>query len=402
MKEVIVAGAGYAGLRAFKELQKSKEPIHLTLIDRNTYHYEATDLHEVAAGTQLRERICYPIEDVVDSEKSTFVQGEVVNVDTDRQIVRLKEGQELSFDYLIISLGFESESFGIPGVDAYSLPMVDVDTAETVYQHLETKMKEYKETQNPDNLKIVVCGAGFTGIELLGALVEGRKKLAALAEVAEDMIQLYCVEAVERLLPMFSEQLADYGIGKLKDWGVHFLTGKPIKEIKKNTVVYQDDAETKATAELTASTIIWTTGVSGSHVISDSGFEQRRGRVMVSDHLTAPGHENIYIVGDVAAVMDQETNRPYPTTAQVSLKMGNYAAKHLLASLEGQPLAPFTFKSLGSVASIGNTHAFGVVGKSEVRGYPASFIKKGIMDRSLLETGGVKELMSKGRFDFYH
>ena len=123
---------------------------------------------------------------------------------------------------------------------------------------------------------------------------------------------------------------------------------------------------------------------------------------MVKPNLTDPNHDDVYLLGDVSAVMDPSSNRPYPTTAQIALKMGSYAGKDILNQMKGQPSKPFSFKSLGSVASIGNTHAFGVVEKTEVTAYPASFIKKAIMDRSLFETGGVKEVMAKGRFDFYH
>ncbi|MHC5250181.1 NAD(P)/FAD-dependent oxidoreductase [Enterococcus sp. LJL90] len=399
--EVVILGAGYAGLRALKALQKADD-LHITLIDKNDYHYEATDLHEVAAGTQSKESISYLIEDVVESNKTTFIKGEVAKIDAEKQTVLLADGKEINYNYLIVALGFESESFGIAGVEEFALPMVNVETADAVHQHILAMMQKYQETQDENYLKIVVCGAGFTGIELLGALVEGRKEYAQIAGVKPEEIQIYCVEAVDHLLPMFSEKLAAYGIDHLKSWGVQLLTGKPIKEIKADTVVYQDDAETKALKELTAKTIIWTTGVSGSHVIGASGFEQRRGRVNVTDHLTAPDHENIYVIGDVSAVMDATSKRPYPTTAQISLKMGHYAAKHLLATLKGQTIAPFTFKSLGSVASIGNSHAFGIVGAAEVKGYPASFIKKAILDRSLLETGGIKEMLAKGRFDLYH
>lgn len=280
--------------------------------------------------------------------------------------------------------------------------MVDIESAEKVYQHILAQMKDYAKTQNPDDLKIVVCGAGFTGIELLGSLVESRPAFAKIAGVAEQEVEIFCVEAVTRLLPMFNEELADYGISNLKNWGIKFLTGKPIKEIKPSTVIYQDDKETGTTKELSANTIIWTTGVSGSNVMESSGFSQRRGRVVVSDNLTDPDFENVYIVGDVSAFMDKESNRPYPTTAQIALKMGDYAAKHVLAQLDGREIPGFTFKSLGSVASIGNTHAFGLVGKSAIKGYPASFVKKAIMDKSLFATGGVKEVLAKGRFDLYH
>jgi len=402
MKEVVILGAGYAGLRALHVLQGAKEAFHITLIDKNDYHYEATDLHEVAAGTQPRDRICYPINDVVRPQKTTFVQKEVASIDRNQQVIVFKDQSTCTYDYLIVALGFESESFGIPGVEEHALEMVDVDPAEAIYHHLLKQMQDYQQTKDPDLLKIVVCGAGFTGVELLGSLVENRKTFAKAAGVKPEEIKLYCVEAVTRLLPMFEEKLSDYGINNLVKWGVNFLTGKPIKEIKPGVVIYQTDAETGATEALSAKTIIWTTGVSGSHVMAASDFSARRGRVMVDQTLTDPDHGEVYVVGDVSAVLDPATNRPYPTTAQIALKMGHHAAKNILRQLTGEQPTDFHFESLGSVASIGNTHAFGLVGKMAVKGYPASFVKKAIMDRSLYQTGGVKEVLAKGRFDFYH
>lgn len=402
MKEIIILGAGYAGLRALHVLQKSGADVHITLVDRNDYHYESTSLHEVAAGTQPDEKICYKIKDVVNSNKTTFIQDTVEKIDTEQKQVYL-ENKTLQYDYLIVALGFQSESFGIPGVKENSLEMVDVRTADQVHKHIVDQMKKYKETKNEEYLRIVVCGAGFTGIELVGALVEGSKAFADIAGIKPEEIQIYCVEAVDKILPMFSEKLGKYCIDHLNKWDVKLLTGKPIKKVEPGAVIYQNskDNENDLVA-LNAKTIIWTTGVSGSQVIGESGFEERRGRVMVNPNLTDPKHDDVYLLGDVSAVMDPASNRPYPTTAQIALAMGSYAGKDILNQLKGQPSKPFSFKSLGSVASIGNTHAFGVVGKTEVTAYPASFIKKAIMDRSLYETGGVKEVMAKGRFDFYH
>ncbi|MGX7352329.1 NADH dehydrogenase [Enterococcus canis] len=402
MKEVVILGAGYGGLRALHVLQSHQGEFHVTLVDRNDYHYESTDLHEVAAGTQPAERIQYPIEDVVNSKTTTFIKDEVTLIDRTQKQVTLKGGQTLPYDYLVVSLGFQSETFGIPGAAENALQLEDVETAKQALAHIEAQMKGYAQDPKPEALNIVVCGAGFTGIELLGALAENKETYAKWAGVEAKEIKLYCIEAVTRLLPMFDEKLADYGIDHLKEWGVEFLTGKPIKEIKPGVVIYQEDAATNTNAELAAGTIIWTTGVSGSHVMGDSGFNQRRGRVTVADDLSDPDHSEVFIIGDVAAVMDPDNQRPYPTTAQIALKMGATAGKNILHLLAGEATEKFTFHSLGSVASIGNTHAFGVVGKTNVKGYPASFIKKGILDRSLFETGGVKEVLSKGRFDFYH
>lgn len=403
MKEIVILGGGYAGLRALKTLQGSKGGFHITLVDRNDYHYEATDLHEVAAGTQPAEKILYPIEDIVDPDVTTFIQASVEKIDRDKQEVSLDNGETLSYDYVIVGLGFRSETFGIKGADENSLPMIDVKTSIAVYDHIVAQLEDYKETHNPDDLKIVVCGAGFTGIELLGALNDNRAAFAEIAGVAPERIEIYVVEAVTRLLPMMPEELADYGVAKLESWGIKFLTGKPIKEIKPATVVYQTNAETGDTEELTANTIIWTTGVSGSKVIDESGFSARRGRMMVESDLRDPEYHNVYVVGDCSAVMDPESNRPFPTTAQISLVMGELAGKNILAQLAGRETGDFAYDSLGTVASIGNTHAFGILGDGKsVKGYPASALKKIIMNKSLIETGGIKELFAKGRFDLYH
>lgn len=401
MKEIVILGAGYAGLSALHVLQKSSADIHITLVDRNDYHYESTALHEVAAGTQSGEKISYPIMDVVNPKKTTFLQKTVEKINADEQSVLLTDGQSLNYDYLIVGLGFQSETFGIPGANVNALEMVDVKTAAKVYEHIEAQLKEYKTSKDEANLRIVVCGAGFTGIELVGSLVENTKHFAEIAGVKPEQIEIYNVEAADKILPMFSDKLGQYAINHFKKWGVKLMTGKMIKEVKPNEVVYQNGKDGDLES-LHAKTIIWTTGVSGNKIVGESGFEERRGRVMVKPNLTDPTYDNVYILGDVAAVMDPASNRPYPTTAQIALKMGHYAGKDILNQMSGKASTPFSFKSLGSVASIGNTHALGLVGKAEMTAYPASVMKKVIADRSLLKTGGLKEVFAKGRFDFYH
>ncbi len=401
MKEVTILGAGYAGLMALKTLQKKAGDFHITLVDQNDYHYEATYLHEVAAGTQPKEKICYPIKDVVNPKVTTFVQDRVEKIDADKKEVTLKNGSPIHYDYLIVSLGFRSETFGIEGAEENALEMVTIDSANKIHEHILASMAKYKQTKDEKYLKLVVCGAGFTGIELVGSLVEARPRYAKIAGVDPKEIEIFCVEAAPTILPMFNDDLTNYCLDHLAKWDVKLMTGKAIKAIKPETVVYQDGKD-ETMGELEAATIIWTTGVSGSTVIGESGFEERRGRVMVNADLTDPNHNDVYLIGDVSAVMDKESNRPYPTTAQIALKMGTHAAKNVLNQLNGQATQEFTFKSQGSVASIGNTHAFGMVGNTGIKGYPASFVKKMIENKSLMETGGFKEVFAKGRFDLYH
>lgn len=401
MKEVLVLGAGYAGLKAVRNLQKEVgDNAHITLVDMNDYHYEATELHEVAAGSVDKSKITYPIKDVLNN-KVKFIQDEVVKVDADKKTVELKNSGQLRYDYCVLALGFVSETFGIKGALDNALQMTDIDQAVAIHEHIVETMKKYRETQDKEYLNIVVCGAGFTGIELAGALVDERPKYAKLADVDESEISITIVEAATKLLPMFSENLANYGVSLVKSLGVKIMTGCMIKEIQDGRVMYatQDNEELQA---VPGKTIIWTTGVSGSPVMGESGFKERRGRVIVNDNLLDPDHDDLYIIGDVSALMDKATDRPYPTTAQIATRMGAYVGHAIAQRLKGEVPEPFSYNSLGTVASVGNTHAFGLVGKKEYKGFPASFVKKMIMNKSLADIGGAKELFAKGRFDLYH
>lgn len=400
MKEIVVLGAGYAGLKTVRNLQKQEGDFHITLVDRNDFHYEAAELHEIAAGSQPRTKITFPLEEVL-KEKTTFIQDEVVNIDTNAQEVTLREHQPLHYDYLVIALGFVSETFGIPGAAEHALQMVTIPTAERIHEHIVETMKHYRSSKDPNDLRLVVCGAGFTGIELAGALTDERKRYAELAGVAPEQIEIICVEASTRILPMFDDEMLKYALQLIEKLDIKLMTGCKIKGINPGQVVYTagDDEQPQL---LNASTIIWTTGVSGSPIMSESGFAARRGRVIVNDDLTDQEHKNVYIIGDVSAFMDKQSQRPYPTTAQIASRMGTHVAKNLLHQIRGEETEPFSFVSQGTVASVGNTHAFGVVGKTKVKGYPASAIKKMIRNKSLTDLGGLKELLALGCFDLYH
>lgn len=397
-KNIVILGAGYGGLRVAKLLQKKNLDATITLVNKNDYHYEATYLHEVAAGTNPSEKITFPIKSVL-NDKVNFVQATVKKIDQEQKEVILEDHENLHYDLLVVALGFESETFNIPGVAENSLSLVDIPTAQAAQKHLEEKLANYQHSKDDRDLTVVVCGAGFTSIEYLGELTHILPKLAEKHNFPLDRVRITCIEAMDKLLPMFPEKLSNYAIKKLEDAGVAFSVGTPIKEIKQGTVVYQKDSEIE---EIHANTIIWTTGVRGSSVIEESGFNAKRGRVVVDNYLNVPENPEIFMIGDVSAVMDPETNRPYPTTAQIALKQADNVAKNIVARLTNKPLIPFSFKSAGTICSLGNDEAIAEVGNMHLKGYLASVAKKGVADKSLLQVGNTVILFKKGRFDFYH
>ncbi|AVK61737.1 NAD(P)/FAD-dependent oxidoreductase [Lactobacillus sp. CBA3605] len=400
MATILVLGGGYAGMRALKFLQK-KAPLDddLILVDQTPTHTEKTNLHEVAAGTIAPERITYDIRTVLD-KRVKFMQAVVAKIDVANQWVALVDQPTITYDYLVVALGFQSETFGVPGADDNALPMDDLTTAEAVYQHLEAKVKGYATTKNHNDLKVAVCGAGFTGIELLGELTQSLPKLRAKYQTPA--IKLVCFERMPSILPMFTSKLQNYAKTFMAAHDVEMKLGASITAIKPGVVAYEDSAQ--QAQEFAANTIIWTVGVSGSHVINDSGFEQRRNRVTVQPDLSLTDHPEVFIVGDVAAVIDPANNRPYPTTAQIALAAGEQAAKNIGALRHNQPTTPFRYQSSGTVASLSDRDGIGEIlsNNRPVQGYPASVLKKVITDRSLVESAHLSTVLKKGRFDWYH
>ena len=388
MTTIMVLGAGYAGLRVVKKLAHAKTDAHIVLVNQNEYHYESTQLHQVAAGTKEPADVVFDLRKALPDSVELIVD-KVVGIDQDNRRVSLEHHDPLSYDYLINALGFESETFGIKGADEYGWPLVDVDTALAARKKLEETLARYKTSHDPLDLSIVVCGAGFTSIEYLGELVYRLPQLSKRLGFPMDQVKVDCIEASPKILPMFSKDLVDWAVDYLRKRGVNFHTSTPITEVRQDAVVSNDQ-------EFKAHTIIWTTGVRGSHVIADSGYNQKRNRVVVRDDLSVEQHPEEFLVGDVSAVPDPQSGRLYPTTAQISMAQADTAAANVLARMRGQEPQRFTFRSLGTVCSLG-PHA-GVaeidrMGTLKLKGKAVSVLKWIVNERSVLELADVRTML---------
>lgn len=396
MKHVLILGAGSAGIRTAKKLAKfNDQNIQINLIDKNLIHVEKMGLHEIAAGTGKPENISFPIKDAI-ANNVNFIQANVVSFDKNAKTVSFSDHEDMSYDYLVVSLGFRSENFGMEGADQYSLPIEDISSAQNIFKNLEKNIANYNTSKDPKDLNIVVCGAGFSGVEVLGELIDSTKLLKTKYNVPE--INITCLEMATRILPMFDEDLADYAIDYLKKNGVALKTGSKIKKIQSDGVVFDDTEGQEHLAQ--ASTVIWTVGVSGSDVIKDSGFDARRNRVMVEDTLNLKDNPELFFIGDVSAVMDPSSNRPYPTTAQIAIAQADYAAENIHALINNNALKPFVYKSLGTIASLGQRTGIAdaiLLGKHmKLKGSLASHAKRISVDKSIMETGNLKLALSKG------
>ena len=394
---IVILGAGYGGMITATRLQKKMgdNEAKITLVNKHDYHYQTTWLHEPAAGTMLPEKTRMPIKSVVDFRKINFVQDEVVEIKTEEKKVLLKDG-ELDYDYLVVGLGAEAETFGVPGVKEHAYSKWTVNGARQIKDHIENCFAKYNNQVEKEEglLTFAVAGAGFTGIEFIGELSERVPQLCKQYDIAREKVKLYVVEAAPTALPGFDPELVEYAMNLLESRGVEFKINTPIKEVTDSGVFVGEGEEIKA------STVVWATGVRGSSIIERSGFDNMRGRIKVEPELRAPGHDNIFIIGDCALIINEEINRPYPPTAQIAMQMAEICASNLNALINGGELKTFKPDIKGTVASLGGKEAIGAVGSRKLYGGTANFMKKMIDNRYLLLLGGVGLVLKKGKKPF--
>lgn len=395
--KIVVLGAGYAGLKTMRNLAKNLGPeeADLILVNKHNYHYESTWLHEVAVGTINPNQARFMISDVLNPNRVRLIYDEVVEVQKEDQRVILENG-EITYDYLVVALGFESNTFGIKGMEENAFAIVDIDSSREIREHLELQFAKYNTDENAkeSDLTILIGGAGFTGIEVLGELVDRIPKLCKKYDVDRHKVKIINVEAMPTILPMFDEELVSYATKALEDRGVEFRLGTAIKECTEKGFIVGEDEEL-----IEAGTVIWTGGVTGSSVLTKSGFDITRGKVTVDGDLRAPGHENIFILGDCAWVMDEEAGRPFPPTAQAAMQHADTCSNNIAALLRGSALETFVFDDKGTVASLGTTDGIGtVLSGTELKGKAAATMKKIVDNRSIFLLGGPKMVLKKGKF----
>ncbi len=401
--KIVVLGAGYGGLMTVTRLQKALEQneAEIILVNQNAYHYETTWLHEASAGTVHHDRVRYLVASVINKHKVNFIQDSVIKINKEDKIVILNNG-EVSYDYLVIGLGPETEMIGIEGLKEYAFPISNLDSAQRIRKHIDYQFATYhaQKAKKDSHLTIVVGGAGFTGIEFLGELTNRIPKLCNEYGISFEKVRIYCVEAAPVVLPGFDLELSDYAVSFLKKRGVEFKVNTAIKGVTEKGIIVstgQDEVE-----EIRASTIIWAAGFRGNTVIEASGFDVIRGRVKVNPDMRVPGFEEIFIVGDCAFMINEEKNCPYPPTAQIAMQQGQLIAKNLVKLVRNRiDLETFVFDNKGTICSLGHGDAVGMICGKKIKGKKASFMKKMVDNRALFMIGGPTLVAKKGKFNIF-
>jgi len=202
-------------------------------------------------------------------------------------------------------------------------------------------------------------------------------------------------------MPGFDPQLIEYAMNSLEARGVEFITGAMLKECKPESIVYEKDGEE---VEIPTLTTVWAAGVKANSIVEESGFETNRGKVEVRADMRTPEYDDVFVIGDCALIMNPESGRPFPPTAQIAIQAASVVAHNVKALAQGsQELMSFEPNILGTVASLGHNDAIGTIfNDHKIFGWNATVMKKIIDNRYLLKLGGIGLLLKKGKFNIFY
>lgn len=355
-QNIVVVGAGYAGVSATKFLAKKFKKdtdVTITLIDRHSYHTMMTELHEVAGGRVEPEAIQYDLQRLFSRKKNVkLVTDTVTGIDKENKVVKTLAGS-YPFDQLILGMGGEPNDFGTPGVKENGFTLWSFDDAVKIRHHIEATVA--KAAIEPDAevrkamLTFVVCGSGFTGIEMVGELIDWKDRLAKDAKIGPDEITLMVVEAMPTILNMLSRNDAAKAERYLEKKNVQLLLNSPIVEVAADHIKLKDGSE------VPTHTLIWTAGVKATSDAADFGLEAARGsRLVANEYMQAKGYEdkNIYIIGDLV-YYEETPNTPTPQIVQAAEQTGHTAAANIVADIKGGEKHAFKGNYQGFMVSIG-------------------------------------------------
>ncbi len=364
---VVIVGGGFGGLHAARGLRGA--PVRITVVDRQNHHLFQPLLYQVATATLSPGEIASPIRGLLSRQEVSVVLAEVTGVDVVGKRVLLVDG-ELSYDYLILATGATHSYFGHDEWARYAPGLKTVDDAIEIRRRVllafERAERETEPLRRRELLTFVIIGAGPTGVEMAGALAGiSRHTLAKdFQNINPSHARILLLEGLPHVLPVYPERLSEKARRALERLGVEVRTDTRVTHLDETGVYIGEE-------HIPARTIIWAAGVAASPVARSLGVElDRAGRVRVTPELTLPGHEDVFVVGDLAHFV--QGGQPIPGLAPAAMQQGKHTARNILRHLAGRPLVPFHYWDRGSFAVIGRGKAVGVAfQRFQASGFPA-------------------------------
>ncbi|NJR46996.1 MAG: NAD(P)/FAD-dependent oxidoreductase [Hyellaceae cyanobacterium CSU_1_1] len=382
--KIVIIGAGFAGLRAVKNLARIDAEI--LLIDRNNYHTFIPLLYQVATAFIPPKTVAYPLHKYLHSAANTrFFQAEVLAIDFERKFVT-SDRENIIYDYLVIATGSKTKFLGVDGAPKYTYPLRTLNDAvalrDRILGNLERAVTCTDYERRQQLLTFTIVGGGATGVELAGALSEliPTSLVDNYPQLDRAEVKIILIHSRTRLLADFPERLGDYTGKQLRRRGVTIYFSTRVRSVTPEAIELDDGTIVKT------ATIIWTAGVEAnlpadseqlSTASTLSHIAPRREQVCVRSTLQLLDYPEVYAVGDVAYV--EQDGKPLLGIAPEALQQGTAVAGNLKRQLRGLPPKSFNYFNKGTAAIIArNAGVAYLFGKIPLKGWFAWLLWLGI------------------------
>ncbi|MDX8365926.1 NAD(P)/FAD-dependent oxidoreductase [Cytobacillus sp. IB215665] len=347
MKNLVILGGGYGGMRILHRLLPNELPndVQVTLVDRIPYHCLKTEYYALAAGTisDTHVRVSFP-----EHDRLNLLYGEVTNINLEDKTVEFQDREPLSYDDLIIGLGCEDKYHGVPGAQEYTYSIQTIDNSRDTYQKLNNL---------PAGSTVSIVGAGLSGVELASELHESRVDLN---------IKLF--DRGKHILSMFPERLSKYVESWFLEHNIELINNACITKVEENVLYNHDEG-------IASDAIVWTAGIQPNKVVQALPAEKdAQGRVVLTNQHNIPENENVYVVGDCASL-------PHAPSAQLAEGQAEQIVQVLLKRWNNEePPSEFPpIKLKGVLGSLGKKHGFGLLADRPLMGRVPRLLKSGIL-----------------------
>lgn len=367
--KVVIIGGGFGGLWAAKAL--ANKPVEVTLIDRKNHHVFQPLLYQVATAVLSPGEIAQPIRRILHWARNVeVILGEAIGFDKENKKVRLTDGSEIVYDYLIIAAGARHAYFGHDEWESSAPGLKTLEDAVEIrrrvllaFEHAE---RDAYLTGVQRQLNFVVVGGGPTGVELAGAIADIARKALAKDFKAIDTrkASVMLFEGSDKILGTFGKDLSESAKSQLESLGVEVHLNSFVTAIEDGRVKVGDNW-------IDCDVVLWATGVAASPLGKALGVEtDRAGRVLVERDLSIKGYRDIFVIGDMAWLL-QENGEPVPGVSPAAMQMGEATAANILRDLNGTPRKDFKYVNKGTMATIGRRKAIADLAGMQFKGFVA-------------------------------
>ena len=362
---IVVIGGGFGGLKAAESL--AHLPVQITLVDRRNHHTFQPLLYQVATAGLSPAEIAAPIREILARHSNIEVLlGEVYGFDLARRVVKV-HGFDLTYDYLVVAAGATHAYFGHDKWEVWAPGLKTVEDALEIRRRFLLTFELAERQAATEGLhqpvSFLVVGGGPTGVELAGTLAEIAR--GALADdfrnIDPKTTRIVLLEAGPSVLPSYPPDLRESAKRQLERLGVEVRLNSTVTEVREGEVRVGNET-------VPSSLTLWAAGVAASPLGQALGAPtDRNGRVLIEADLSIPGHREVFVIGDLASLMQSEGS--LPGVAPVAMQQGRWVARQIAADLTGNARKPFRYLDKGSLATIGRAAAVAQFGKVHISGF---------------------------------